>query len=159
MISGQMLPILSGERIRVDQKKAPAQAILSLGSPNTNLPYLVTMETGAACQSYFTDKVSCWRQPSGWEGLRGVSRMVFSLWLNLPPITSPFCTIPRGKKKGGKQLYFKEVISTYHFYFYSIGVLVIWLQPAGKCSLYLGSYVLSLKFRKFLLVKWRKRDC
>lgn len=71
MISGQMLPILSGERIRVDQRKAPAQAILSLGSPNTKLPYLVTMETGAACQSYFTDKVSCWQQPWGWEGLRG----------------------------------------------------------------------------------------
>ena len=69
MISGQMLPILSGERIRVDQRKAPAQAILSF--PNTNLPYLVTMETGAACQSYFTDKVSCWQQPWGWEGLRG----------------------------------------------------------------------------------------
>lgn len=71
LISGQMLPILSGERIRVEQRKAPAQAILSLGSPNTNLPYVVTMETGAACQSYFTDKVSCRQQPLGWEGLRG----------------------------------------------------------------------------------------
>lgn len=66
-----MLPILSGETIRVEQRKAPAQAILSLGSPNTNLPYVVTMETGAACQSYFTDKVSCRQQPLGWEGLRG----------------------------------------------------------------------------------------
>lgn len=29
-------------------------AVFSLGSPNTNLPYLVTMETGAACQPYPT---------------------------------------------------------------------------------------------------------
>lgn len=65
-----MLPILSGERIRVEQSST-AQAILSLGSPNTNLPYVVTMETGAACQSYFTDKVSCRQQPLEQEGLRG----------------------------------------------------------------------------------------
>lgn len=70
MTSGQMLPTLSGDRIRVDQRKTPAQAILSLGSPNMNLPYLVTMETGAACQSYFTEEASCWQQPSGWEVYR-----------------------------------------------------------------------------------------
>lgn len=29
--------------------------LFSLGSPNTNLPYIVTMETGVACQPYSTD--------------------------------------------------------------------------------------------------------
>ena len=70
MTSGQMLPTLSGDRIRVDQRKAPAQAILSLGSPNTNLPYLVTMETGAAYQSYFTEEASCRQQTLGLGGVQ-----------------------------------------------------------------------------------------
>lgn len=63
MPSSHMLPPLSGKRVKAGQRKAPAQVLpsmpfFSLGSPNTNLPYLVTMETGAACQPHPTDTCS-----------------------------------------------------------------------------------------------------